>query len=474
MRRSARALSVSIAVVAVAVTVGSSVSAAVAADGPYQRPGRTELVTVDSNGGPARYPTANLGCDAHADLSADGHHVVFNSDALNLVDRPGGTSTVSCRDVFWRDMSRKVTKRVNISPGGEPPVFGPQGGGAGGTPPSISADGRFIAFASSAVNLVPGDTNLNQDVFVRDTRTDRTTRVSIGRRGAQSNGASFYPSISGDGRYVAFASNATNLVAGDTNGRSDVFVYDTKSHKTRRASLSSRGAQANLWSGFGGVSINASGRFVAFTSVASNLVPGDTTNEVCQCYAEDVFRRDMVTGRTVRVSVASDGAQASFSAFPSCVVGARPPVTLPEPADSLIGVPQFQICYSWLVNWGGRLISDNGRFVMFASNATNLVPNDSNFGVVGVGGGLDVFVHDVVTRRTERVSVDSYGHENDEPSWLPALSGNGRFAAFATTKEGGTCRYRLVPVDALDAELPCSVYQAIVYDRHSGDRKSVV
>jgi hypothetical protein len=139
----------------------------------------------------------------------------------------------------------------------------------------LSADGRFVAFDSFATNLVPGDTNNRRDVFVRDRQGGTTRRVSLGSGGAQGNGDSVLPSISAGGRFVAFISGATNLVPGDTNGFIDVFVRDRQAGTTERVSLGPDGVQGN-----GGDS-----RFVAFTSGATNLVPGDTNG------VEDVFVR---------------------------------------------------------------------------------------------------------------------------------------------------------------------------------------
>jgi Tol biopolymer transport system component len=142
--------------------------------------------------------------------------------------------------------------------------------------PSISADGRFVVFFSDASNLVPEDTNRSIDIFVRDTLSNTTTRVSVDSEGNQGNSLSWRPSISGDGRFVVFSSDASNLVSGDTNNSRDIFVRDTLTNTTTRFSVGSEGNQANE-SSFGG-SISADGRVVVFESAASNLVPGDTNN----------------------------------------------------------------------------------------------------------------------------------------------------------------------------------------------------
>ncbi|HMJ31064.1 MAG TPA: hypothetical protein VK512_20330, partial [Xanthobacteraceae bacterium] len=185
-----------------------------------------------------------------------------------------------------------------------------------GSGPSISADGRYVAFRSDASNLVPGDTNGTGDVFVRDLQTGAITRVSTNASGDQGNSASGDPSISADGRYVAFYSSASNLVPGDTNFLADVFVRDLQTGAITRVSTNASGVQGNggehpsvsSWS----PSISADGRYVAFDSYASNLVPGDTNG-----YA-DVFVRDLQTGAITRVSTNASGDQGnSFSSNPS-------------------------------------------------------------------------------------------------------------------------------------------------------------
>src|SRR4028119_1945795 len=154
--------------------------------------------------------------------------------------------------------------------------FDSAGNQVGGTNPSISADGRFVAFDSNASNFVPGDTNNNNGIFVRDTLTNTTTGVSVDSAGNQGNRSSLGPSISADGRFVAFSSDASNFVPGDTNSTEDIFVRDTLTNTTTLVSVDSAGNQANM--GSEDPSISADGRFVAFYSLASNIVPGDTNS----------------------------------------------------------------------------------------------------------------------------------------------------------------------------------------------------
>ncbi|MGC1376745.1 MAG: peptidoglycan DD-metalloendopeptidase family protein [Anaerolineales bacterium] len=246
--------------------------------------------------------------------------------------------------------------------------------------PSISVNGRYVAFFSNASNLVSGDTNGDDDIFVRDTQMNVTTRVSVNSSDMQANGSSGSPSISADGRYVAFDSDANNLVSGDTNGASDVFVRDTVANSTTRVSLDSSGTQGN--NGSYGHSISADGRYVAFASTASNLVSGDTNGMY------DIFVRDMQTNTTRRVSVDSSGAQANGSFDPPS-------------------------------------ISADGRYVAFDSDASNLVSGDTN-------GTSDVFVRDTVANNTTRVSLDSSGIQGNNVSGGPCISPDGRYVAFAS------------------------------------------
>ena len=325
-------------------------------------------VSVDSAG--------NQGNNGSGDpsISTDGQKVAFTSNAPNLV--PGDNN--NSPDIFVRDLSTNTTTRVSVDSAGNQ-------GNAFSSSPSISADGRFVAFQSDATNLVPGDTNNSNDIFVRDLLTNTTTRVSVDSVGNQGNGRSFPPSISADGRFVAFDSAASNLVPGDTNNDRDIFVRDLLTNTTTRVSVDLAGNQGNNSSG--NSSISADGRFVVFKSEASNLVPRDTNNY------EDIFVRDLLTNTTTRVSVDSAGNQAiSAEVFASSF----------HPS-----------------------ISADGRFVAFESDATNLVPGDTN-------NRNDIFVRDLSTNTTTRVSVDSAGNQGNQNYYTPSISADGRFVTFAS------------------------------------------
>lgn len=311
-------------------------------------------------------------------ISADGRKVAFTSSASNLV--AGDTNSTS--DIFLRNDSTDTTTRVSVASDGTQ-------ANASSYTPSISDDARWVAFSSTATNLVTGDTNAVNDVFLRDTQTGTTTRVSVGPAGAQGNNSSILPATSADGRFVAFASTATNLVAGDTNALQDVFVHDTQTATTTRVSVASGGTQAT------GNSlrpvISDDGRYVAFESLAANLVAGDTNG------TWDVFLHDTQTSTTTRLSVASDGTQGNLSSYSTS-------------------------------------ISSDGRYVAFQSLASTLVSGDSN-------GAQDVFLRDTQSATTVRISVASDGTQSDGTSQLPSVSGDGRYVAF------GASATNLVPGD---------------------------
>jgi Tol biopolymer transport system component len=250
--------------------------------------------------------------------------------------------------------------------------------------PAISADARKVAFYSYATNLVPGDTNALTDVFVHDRSTDLTRRVSVSSEGGQANGRSWGQQVDGMGQAVAFASDASNLVAGDANGAPDVFVHDLRTGTTQLVSVASSGERGNWWSHQ--PDLTPDGRLIAWSSNSRNLVPGDT-NEL-----SDIFVRDLELGTTRRISVSSDGVEGNGHSE--------------RPA-----------------------LSADGRFVAFESGASNLVQGDTN-------GSRDVFVHDVVTGTTTRVSVSTSGAQGGRDSHWPAISADGRFVAFETDAGG--------------------------------------
>ena len=397
--------------------------------------GTTERVTVSSNG-----TTANSDVDSLA-ISRDGRFVAFGSMASNLV--PNDTNNVG--DVFVRDRQSGLTERVSVSSSGGQAA-------RASFAPCISADGRYVAFGSRAPNLVVGDTNAVDDVFIRDRQTAQTRRISLTSGGVQANGNSYACNFSADARFVVFVSNATNLVPGDTNAAADVFVRDLVANTTERVSLDSLGTQANQ-----GVVpdrpvvISADGRFVAFASGSTNLVPGDTND------GTDVFVRDRLTRQTERVSVSSTGAQASdgsYSFAPVMSFDGRYVAFVssasnfgPEAAEAGVFVRDRQASTTTRVSVstnglpGNRYsswpsMSADGRYVAFESYASDLVQGDGN-------GDTDVFVRDrqaATLRVVSRLQVpsDAAGSEDyirtyDETLRGPSISDDGRFVAFVST-----------------------------------------
>ena len=358
-------------------------------------------------------------------ISGNSRFVVFESVATNLV----AGDTNDRRDVFVHDRTTGQTTRVSVD------SFGNQGNG-GSEDAFLSRNGRFVVFQSSATNLIAGDTNGELDCFVHDRTTGQTTRVSVDSFGNQANGRSLDCVISGNGRVVAFTSNATNLAAGDTNGTRDIFVHSRLTGQTTRVSVDSFGNQADSLSEF--PSLNYNGRIVAFTSVATNLVAGDTNGQA------DIFVHRRIIGQTTRVSVDSFGNQADGpSILPSLnhngrVVAFQSWATNLVAGDTngtrdifvhrrIIGQTTRVSVDSFSNQADGAsedvFLSRNGRVVVFESSATNLVPGDTN-------GERDIFVHNRITGQTTRVSVGSFGNQTGDASEDPGISGNGLFVVF--------------------------------------------
>jgi Tol biopolymer transport system component len=260
------------------------------------------------------------------------------------------------------------------------PAAGTQGNGNSQNP-SISADGKYVAFYSYATNLEAGDTNAAADIFVRDRVTGNISRVSKNSEGVEGKGYSYDPFISADGRYVAFESNANNLVFGDTNGVLDIFVRDRNTGNTSLVSRNSAGVIGNDASYY--PTISADGMYVTFSSDASNLFFGDKNG------SRDIFVRDRNTGNISLVSRnTTDGVEGNGkSKSPS--------------------------------------ISSDGRFVTFESAATNLVAYDTN-------GKIDIFVRDQLSGNISRASRSSGGVEANGDSHDPSISTGGLYVAFSS------------------------------------------
>lgn len=344
--------------------------------------GAIARVSVGPGGAQANGASAAPGMTWHyVAQSADGRVVAFASEATNLVAGDG----TAFPDVFVHDRATGETTRVSVASDGTP-------SNATSYDPSISADGRVVAFWSWGNDLVAGDTNGYPDVFVHDRATGETARVSVSTGGAQGDGGSSYPVLSATGRYVAFVSSATNLVAADGNGARDVFVHDRVAGTTVRASVGAGGAEGNAAVRSDRPAISGDGSRVSFVSDATNLAPQDTNG------VADVFVRDLVAGTTVRASVSSAGAQGDGVALATA-------------------------------------LSSSGRYVAFTSWAANLVPGDGN-------ASVDAFVRDLDLGTTSRASVTSSGAEIPRGAGVFVdVSADGSTVAFVSdddTVAGGT------------------------------------
>ncbi len=364
-------------------------------------------------------------------ISADGRFVAFESDSALVVGDGNNAG-----DIFLHDRQTGETTLISINSNGTQADWYSYNA-------AISPDGDHIAFSSRATNLVAGDTNNTDDIFVHNRLTGVTTRVSIASDGTQANGGSGHPSFSIDGRFVAFQSGATTLVADDTNNAEDIFVHDRQTGNTTRVSVVSLNGFQSNGDSFNHYdrSISADGRFVTFSSDATNLVNIDTNN------AKDVFVHDRQTGETTRVSVTSEGAQANgYSDYPSIsadgnLIAFHSPAPNLNTANSSIYVHNRQTGETRLVSVASSgipanlaseapSISGDGRFVSFSSIATTLVSGD-------IFGYADIFVHELATGETTRVSVASDGSQatygsNHSIDTFTAISNDGRFIAFSS------------------------------------------
>jgi hypothetical protein len=304
-------------------------------------------------------------------ISRTGRFVAYDSGASNLVPHDGNHAY----DVFIRDRDRFRSERISVPA---------EGGWANGPSyrPAVSAAGRYVAFDSYATNMIADDTSGGFDVFVRD-RVERTTeRASFGPGGVEANGESTGAAISSSGRFIVYESGASNLVADDSNGFVDVFIYDRVAATTELVSTGLGGAASN------DVSLNAdisgNGRYVAFTSRATNLVEDDDNGQ------SDVFVWDRIAKTTTLVSIATSGEQGADD-------------------GALYGT-----------------LSDDGSVVTFDGFASNVVPHDTNI-------APDVFLHSMTSGVTRRVSVSTSGKQGNWGSIASAISGSGRCVVFTAS-----------------------------------------
>lgn len=368
----------------------------------------TEMLSVTATGGEP------LGNSRARGITPDARFVVFQSNSTDLVS--GGTSG---NQLFIRDRQPGATSLVSRDSSetqadqNATNIFA-----------AVSDDGRYVAFDSIATNLASGDSNGTSDVFVHDRDTGATERVSVDSSGVEANAASVDPDISADGRYVVFESDATNLVADDTNSRMDVFVHDRQTGTTERVSVDSSEAQVSASSR--NAAISADGRYVAFDS--DGMGGGS---------ASDVFVRDRVAGTTTLVSLndpvtgnnifsaaqANISADGRFVAFQASVSFVSQIYRFDRSTSDTVRVSttstgDFGNGSSYFPS-----ISADGRTVGFESNASDLISGDTN----GTG---DVFVRDFQAKVMERVSLHGDGSEGCCESLRAHVSADGRFVAF--------------------------------------------
>jgi WD40-like Beta Propeller Repeat len=327
--------------------------------------GKTRLINVSSTGEQVNNDFSDTYSNG-SPISADGRFVVFSAFAANLVPSDLNSHT----DIFIRDRQKHTTRRISVNSAEEEAENGDS------VDPAISADGRFVVFASTADNLVANDSNGSVDVFIRDRKKGVTKRVSVNSSEQESHAGGSEASVSADGRYVLFGSTSDNLAPG-ADGSEQAYVRDRRNGTTRRVSVNAGGHPANHSVGY--MSISNSGRFVVFESSANNLVKHDTNGQ------GDVFVRDRRSKTTRRVSVTSSEKQ--------------------------------------VMNWSGYAhISPSGRFVAFESPNAHLVPGDDN-------GIVDIFVRDLRNGITMRVTSRS-GGTSPTGSEYPTITADGRFVGF--------------------------------------------
>jgi Tol biopolymer transport system component len=292
------------------------------------------------------------------------------------------------------------------------------GRAAGGRQIAISSNGRFVVFSSPSARIVSGDTNGLVDIFLRDRETGKTTRVSVSSSGAQANGPSYEPmgSVTPDGRYVTFHSDATNLVAGDTNGVSEVFLRDMVAGTTERIGVSTSGVQGNGASAWSALSDD--GRFVLFDTSASNLIAGESR-------AATVYLRDRLNS-TTRVA-------GLYDRTAHCAMGALTPDG--KMAAFACGTDIYVRNFddgsvekvSTYPHAGATDVTDlsaDGRFVAFSTNA-KVVTADTN-------DWHDVYLYDRSTKLFDLISVSKSGVSGGNVSLEATVSDDGRYVGFGS------------------------------------------
>jgi hypothetical protein len=383
------------------------------------------LESVSSTGAYANGDSYN------SSLSSDGRFIVFESDASNLVasDTNGG------RDIFLRDRITGNVRMISTSSADAQ-------GTSPSTTPELSYNGNYVVFMSAANNLVTGDTNAKNDIFMKNLITGATTLVSTNTTGVQQNGNAQLPTISGDGRYVAFASNATNLVATTTSNAYDqIYLKDTVTGRTDLLSKNSSGVSANANSG--GVKSSCDGTIIDFYSSATNLVSTDTNG------VQDIFTSHLtpsgyeLSSFTLGFNAGTGGGSVSCNgnkivyntAATNVIAGLSPSNSQVYEYDRLSGASTLvsQNSSGTAANdWSGNSnVSDDGRYIVFISLSTNL---DSSHTYASGQGENYVFVRDMKKSGAEAISLDvanrAQGH-----NYYPAISSDGSVVSYYTQVE---------------------------------------
>jgi dipeptidyl aminopeptidase/acylaminoacyl peptidase len=379
-------------------------------------PGSNLRLSTDSSA------TQGNGYSYDPDTNSDGRYTAFVSSASNLVS--GDTN--GKKDIFVKDRTTGAIERVSISSSGTQ-------ANEDSLKPRISGDGRYVVFYTYSSNLDASDTTGNADVYLYDRTNDTLDFISANTSGVTGSGGAHDPDVSDDGRFISFYSDSSDLVSGDTNARSDVFVRDRKLSATKRISVSTTGTQAN--NGSSNARLSCDGRFVVFSSSASNLVANDTNSAGDVFIADrlgDVVENLTVTGNSNSGSpvVTCDGRYVAFSSDASNLVG----------GDTSSNVDVFILDRSSStytrasVSTGGAegnsvsgevSITDDGQYVAFASAASNLVSGDTN-------ATHDVFLRDIQGSTTERVSINSSAVQGNGYSYGPVISADRTYIVLAS------------------------------------------
>jgi len=377
--------------------------------------------SVSDGGEPADYPTPSYSRPA---ISADGRYLAFDSFAGNL------TANAADGGVFLRDTRSGWTLAVSVRVDGTVDDLADT--------PAISGNGRYVAFVTDDAGHVPGGNGNFYQVFVRDMLAGVTSRISTKLNGNQATDDSGVPSLSHDGRFVAFESDSPGLVTGDLNDWTDVFVRDRVTNTTARVSVTSTGAEADT--GGESPSISGAGNIVAFRS-SEALVPSDTNN------LDDIYIRNLTTSSTTLVSVNTNGALSNAASGSPVVSADGRFVAFTSWATTLDGIVDTNQSPDVFVrdlvagttqrvsrsSTGGLAlgiaadpsISGDGRFVSYESTAPNAIPDDTN-------GVVDAFVFDRISETTSRVSTDQLGTELPSGGARAVLSADGRSVTFAS------------------------------------------